>query len=71
MISKSMYEKRKCVERSFFFSYKNIKYKRVEIIALPEKLTSKLLSCVLKSHKEHPRKKSYTVSLGISTKKWG
>ena len=57
MISISMYEKRKCVGRLFFSSYKNIKYKRVEIIALFEKLTSKLLLCILKSHKEHPRKK--------------
>ena len=31
-----MYEKRKCVGRLFFSSYKNIKYKRVEIIALFE-----------------------------------
>ena len=32
----------------------------LEIIALFEKLTSKLLLCVLKSHKEHPRKKIYS-----------
>ena len=43
----------------------------LEIIALVEKLTSKLLLCVLKSHKEQPRKKTYIVSIGIRTKKWG
>ena len=35
---------------SFFFFF-------LEIIALFEKLTSRLLLCILKSHKEHPRKK--------------
>ena len=41
------------------------------IIALFEKLTSKSLSCILKSHNEHPPKKTYTFSIGIKTKKMG
>lgn len=52
-----MHEKIKCKGRYFICNKIFSKYREVEIIALFETLTSKLLLCVLKNPNEHPRRK--------------